>query len=142
MKTFMANSESMQREWWVVDATDKPIGRLAAAVAALLRGKHKVTFTPHIDSGDHVVIVNAAQVVLTGNNKADEKIYRHSGYPGGLKYTTRGEMLASKPERLVERTIKGMLPHTKLGRQMFKKLRVYAGPVHPHEAQGVKPREI
>src|SRR4051794_7998211 len=134
MKTFMAKPEEQQRDWWVVDATGKPLGRLAAEVARLLRGKHKPTFTPHVDTGDHVIIINAAQVALTGN-KSEERIYWHSQYPGGLKSITRGTMLEKRPDRLVERTIKGMLPHNKLGAQMYRKLKVYAGENHPHEAQ-------
>lgn len=141
MKTFMAKAETIQREWWVVDATDKPLGRLAAEVAAILRGKHKPTFTPHMDSGDHVIVINAEKVVLTGN-KGEERIYWHSQYPGGLKYVTKAGMHESKPERLVERTIKGMLPHNRLGAQMYRKLKVYAGASHPHEAQMPKPREF
>lgn len=134
MKTFMAKPEEVQRAWLVVDAAGKPLGRLAAEVARLLRGKHKPTFTPHVDTGDHVIVINADQVVLTGN-KSEERIYWHSQYPGGLKSVTRGSMLAKRPERLVERTVKGMLPHNRLGAQMYRKLKVYAGTAHPHEAQ-------
>ncbi len=134
MKTFMAKPEGVQREWLVVDAAGKPLGRLAAEVARLLRGKHKVTFTPHVDTGDHVIVINAGQVLLTGS-KAEENIYWHSQYPGGLKSVTRGQMREKRPERLVERTIKGMLPHNKLGDQMYRKLNVYAGAAHPHQAQ-------
>lgn len=134
MKTFMAKPEEVQRAWLVVDAAGKPLGRLAAEVARLLRGKHKPTFTPHVDTGDHVIVLNADKVVLTGN-KSEDRIYWHSQYPGGLKSVTRGSMLAQKPERLVERTVKGMLPHNRLGAQMYRKLKVYAGTAHPHEAQ-------
>ncbi len=134
MKTFMAKAEELQRDWWVVDATGKPLGRLAAEVAKLLRGKHKPTFTPHVDTGDHVIIINADKVLLTGN-KSEERIYWHSQYPGGLKSVTRGNMLEKRPDRLVERTVKGMLPHNRLGAQMYRKLKVYAGVAHPHEAQ-------
>ena len=134
MKTFMAKPEEVQRAWLVVDAAGKPLGRLAAEVARLLRGKHKPTFTPHVDTGDHVIVINADQVVLTGN-KSEERIYWHSQYPGGLKSVTRGSMLEKRPERLVERTVKGMLPHNRLGAQMYRKLKVYAGTAHPHEAQ-------
>jgi large subunit ribosomal protein L13 len=137
MKTFMAKAETIEREWLVVDATGKSLGRLATEVATLLRGKHKPTFTPHMDSGDHVIVINADQVVLTGN-KAEERIYWHSQYPGGLKFVTRGQMLEKRPERLVERTIKGMLPHNRLGAQLYRKLKVYAGATHPHDSQ--KPR--
>lgn len=137
MKTFMAKAETIEREWLIVDATGKPLGRLAAEVAALLRGKHKPTFTPHMDSGDHVIVINADKVALTGN-KREERIYWHSQYPGGLKSVTRGQMLEKRPERLVERTVKGMLPHNRLGAQLYRKLKVYAGPTHPHDSQ--KPR--
>jgi len=137
MKTFMAKAESMQREWLILDAAGKPLGRLAVEAARILRGKHKPTFTPHCDTGDHVIVINADQVVLTGG-KAEERIYWHTQYPGGLKFVTRGSMLAKRPDRLVERTIKGMLPHNRLGDQMYRKLKVYAGATHPHEAQ--KPR--
>ena len=138
MKTFMAKAEELQRDWWVVDATGKPLGRLAAEVAKLLRGKHKPTFTPHVDTGDHVSIINADKVLLTGN-KSEERIYWHSQYPGGLKSVTKGGMLEKRPDRLVERTIKGMLPHNRLGAQMYRKLKVYAGVSHKHSAQ--QPRE-
>ena len=138
MKTFMAKAEELQRDWWVVDATGKPLGRLAAEVAKLLRGKHKPTFTPHVDTGDHVIIINAEKVLLTGN-KSEERIYWHSQYPGGLKSVTKGNMLEKRPDRLVERTIKGMLPHNRLGAQMYRKLKVYAGVAHKHSAQ--QPRE-
>jgi len=138
LKTFMAKDEEVERQWLVVDATDRPLGRLASEVAKLLRGKHKPIFTPHVDTGDHVIVINADKVALTGN-KRDEKIYRHTQYPGGLKTTTRGEMLDKKPTRLVERTIKGMLPHNRLGADMYRKLKVYTGPEHPH--QGQKPQE-
>ena len=141
IKTFMANAETVQRSWYVVDAAGKPLGRLAAEVARVLRGKHKPTFTPHVDTGDHVIIINADQVVMTGN-KSEEKIYWHSQYPGGLKSVTRGQMRDKRPERLVERTIKGMLPHNKLGAQMYTKLKVYAGAAHPHEAQKPQPYEF
>lgn len=137
MKTFMAKAETIEREWLIVDATGKSLGRLAAEVAALLRGKHKPTFTPHMDSGDHVIVINADKVALTGN-KREERIYWHSQYPGGLKSVTRGQMLEKRPERLVERTVKGMLPHNRLGAQLYRKLKVYAGPTHPHDSQ--KPR--
>ncbi len=133
-KTFMAKAETFQREWWVVDATDKPLGRLAAEVARILRGKHKPTYTPHVDTGDHVIVINADRVALTGN-KTEDRIYWHTQYPGGLKSVTRGSMRDKKPERLVERTIKGMLPHNRLGDQMYRKLKVYSGPSHPHESQ-------
>ena len=134
MKTFMAKPEEMQRAWWVIDATGKPLGRLATEAARILRGKHKPIFTPHVDTGDHVIIINADKVVLTGN-KGEERIYWHSQYPGGLKSVTKAGMLEKRPDRLVERTVKGMLPHNRLGAQMYTKLKVYAGEQHPHEAQ-------
>lgn len=138
MKTYMAKPEQIQRDWWIVDATGKSLGRLAAEVARVLRGKHKPTFTPHVDTGDHVIVINAAKIELTGN-KGEERIYWHSQYPGGLKFVTRASMQAKRPERLVERTIKGMLPHNRLGDQMYRKLKVYAGDTHPHEAQKPQP---
>jgi large subunit ribosomal protein L13 len=141
MKTFTAKPADIERKWWLVDATGKSLGRLSAEVAAILRGKHKPIFTPHVDTGDHVIIVNAAHVVLTGN-KAEEKIHWHSGYPGGLKSTTRGAMLRKTPERLIMRTVKGMLPHNTLGAHMLKKLRVYRDAKHGHEAQRPEPLEL
>jgi large subunit ribosomal protein L13 len=138
MKTFMAKPAEVERKWLVIDATDRPLGRLATEAARILRGKHKPIFTPHVDTGDHVIIINAERVKLTGN-KQDELIHWHSGYPGGLKSITRGRLLEKKPERAIERTIKGMLPHNALGAQMFRKLKVYQGATHPHEAQGPEP---
>jgi len=134
MKTFSAKPEQIERQWYVVDAAGKPMGRLAVDVAKLLRGKHKPIFTPHVDTGDFVIVVNAAQIRLTGN-KAEENVYRHSGWPGGLKWITRGDELARKPQEALRRVVRGMLPHNRLGRAMIKKLKVYAGPDHPHEAQ-------
>jgi large subunit ribosomal protein L13 len=138
MKTFVAKPAEVQRKWLVIDATDRPLGRLAAEAARILRGKHKPIFTPHVDTGDHIIIINAERVKLTGNKK-DELIHWHSGYPGGLKSISRGGMLEKNPERLIERTIKGMLPHNALGSQMYRKLKVYKGTAHPHEAQGPEP---
>jgi large subunit ribosomal protein L13 len=138
MKTFMAKPAEVERKWLVIDATDRPLGRLATEAARILRGKHKPIFTPHVDTGDHVIIINAERVKLTGN-KQEELIHWHSGYPGGLKSITRGRLLEKRPERAVERTIKGMLPHNTLGAQMFRKLKVYKGATHPHEAQGPEP---
>jgi len=138
MKTFMAKPADVQRKWLVIDATDRPLGRLAAEAARILRGKHKPIFTPHVDTGDHVIIIHAERVKLTGN-KQDELIHWHTGYPGGLKSITRGRLLEKTPERAIERTIKGMLPHNSLGAQMFRKLKVYKGAIHPHEAQGPEP---
>jgi large subunit ribosomal protein L13 len=134
MKTYMAKQGQVERRWLVIDATGRPIGRIATEVARILRGKHRPVFTPHIDTGEHVIVLNADKVVLTGN-KSDEKIYRHSGYPGGLKSVTRGAMLERQPEKLLMRAVKGMLPHNSLGRAQLKKFRVYRGETHPHEAQ-------
>lgn len=142
MRTYTAKPNEITRKWYVVDATGKSLGRLASQVAKILRGKHKPIFTPHVDTGDHVVIINAEKVVLTGRSKPEEKIYRHSQYPGGLKSTTYGKMLATKPERLVMRVVKGMLPHNTLGALMLKKLRVYRGSEHPHESQKPEKLEI
>jgi len=138
MKTFMAKPAEVERKWLVIDATDRPLGRLATEAARILRGKHKPIFTPHVDTGDHVIIINAERVKLTGN-KQEELIHWHSGYPGGLKSITRGRLLEKRPERAIERTIKGMLPHNTLGAQMYRKLKVYKGATHPHEAQGPEP---
>lgn len=133
--TYMAKASDISRKWYVVDATDVPLGRLSTVVANILRGKHKPTYTPHVDTGDNVIIVNASNVKLTGK-KASDKIYsRHSGHPGGLKQVSAGELLERKPERLVELSIKGMLPSNKLGRKQIKKLHVYADAEHKHAAQ-------
>jgi large subunit ribosomal protein L13 len=135
MNSFMANPAKVERKWYVVDATGYTLGRLASEVAKVLRGKNKPVFTPHIDTGDYVVIVNAEKIKVTGK-KLDQKIYyHHSEYVGGMKETTLREMLAKKPEKVVELAVKGMLPKGPLGRQMFTKLHVYAGPEHPHAAQ-------
>jgi len=134
-KTFSAKPADVVRDWHVIDATGKSVGRLCVDVAKLLRGKHKAIFTPHIDTGDHVIIINADRAIYTGNNKPDEPIYRHTLYPGGLKQVPRGELLEKRPEYAIYRTVKGMLPHNKLGAAMLKKLRVYKGAAHPHEAQ-------
>ena len=135
MKTFMASPATIDRKWYVVDATDMTLGRLASEVAKVLRGKNKAIFTPHMDCGDYVIVVNAAKVKVTGK-KLDQKIYyHHSDYVGGMKEATLREMLAKKPEKVIELAVKGMLPKGPLGRQMFTKLHVYAGPDHKHEAQ-------
>jgi large subunit ribosomal protein L13 len=126
----------MERKWFVLDAAGRPLGRLAADVARILRGKHKPIFTPHVDCGDHVIIINAAKVVLTGNKLRDKFYYRHSGYPGGLKAIDYRTFMAKKPEEAVRKAVVGMLPHNRLGAKMAKKLKVYAGPDHPHTAQG------
>jgi len=135
MKTYMANKETVERKWYVVDATGKRLGRLSTEVASVLRGKHKPTFTPHVDTGDYVIVINAENIELTGNKWDDKKYYRHSRYPGGLKETSAKVMKQSHPERLIEFAVKGMLPKGRLGRQMYKKLFVYAGNEHPHTAQ-------
>ena len=135
MKTFMQKKEAVERKWYVIDAEGQTLGRLATKAATILRGKHKVTYTPHVDCGDYVIIINAEKVALTGNKLADKKYYNHSGYPGGLRERTAGEMIEKYPEEMVERAIKGMLPHNRLGRAMGKKLFVYAGPDHKHSAQ-------
>jgi len=135
MKTFSPKAKDIEREWWVIDAADKALGRLAAQVANLLMGKHKPIYAPHIDTGDYVVVINAAKVKVTGK-KAEQKIYyRHSGYPGGLKSPSFKEVFSRKPARVVELAVKGMLPNNRLGRTMFKKLKVYPGNEHPHQAQ-------
>ncbi|WAA09400.1 50S ribosomal protein L13 [Fervidibacillus albus] len=133
--TYMAKPNEIERKWYVVDATGQTLGRLASEVAAILRGKHKPTFTPHVDTGDHVIIINASKIELTGKKLTDKIYYRHSQHPGGLKKRTALEMRTNYPERMLELAIRGMLPKGSLGRQMFKKLHVYAGSEHPHQAQ-------
>ena len=135
MKTFMANSANVERKWYVVDAEGKTLGRLAAEVAKVLRGKNKPTFTPHVDTGDHVIVINAAKVALTGKKLVQKTYFRHSGYPGGTTFTPAGQMLENKPERVIELAVRGMLPKNSLGRQMYRKLQVYRGAEHPHAAQ-------
>ena len=135
MKTYMATPSTIERKWYVVDAADKTLGRLAAEVAKVLRGKHKPTFTPHMDTGDHVIIINADKVRLTGKKLVQKVYFRHSGYLGGDKYTKAGDMLAKYPVRMVELAVRGMVPHNRLGSQIIKKLHVYAGSEHPHAAQ-------
>lgn len=142
MKTFMQAKETVERDWYVIDAAGKTLGRVATKAAHILRGKHKPTYTPHVDCGDNVIIINASKVVLTGNKLEDKKYYNHSGYPGGLRERTAKVMLESYPEEMLERAIKGMLPHNRLGRAMGKKLFVYAGSEHKHEAQKPKALEI
>lgn len=137
--TYMANSQTIERKWYVVDAEGKTLGRLSSEVAILLRGKHKPIFTPHVDCGDHVIVINANKIELTGNKLDGKLYYRHTGHPGGLKVRTAREMRDNYPERMLELAIKGMLPKGRLGRQMGKKLYVYSGSEHPHQAQ--KPEE-
>lgn len=134
-RTYVAKREKVERKWYVIDATDKHLGRMAVQIARILSGKHKPTYTPHVDTGDFVVVINAQKVGLTGKKLEQSKIYRYSGYPGGLKETTYGDVLKKRPERLIERVVWGMLPKTKLGRAMYRKLKVYPGAAHPHKAQ-------
>jgi large subunit ribosomal protein L13 len=133
--TFMANAQNIERKWYVIDAEGQTLGRLASEVASILRGKHKPTYTPHVDTGDHVILINASKIQLTGNKLHDKIYYRHSNHPGGLKTRTALEMRTNYPERMLELAIKGMLPKNTLGRQMAKKLHVYAGSEHKHQAQ-------
>jgi large subunit ribosomal protein L13 len=135
VRTYSPKASEIQRDWHVIDAEGMVLGRLSTEVARILRGKHKPTYTPHLDTGDHVIVVNADKVVLTSNKAEKQLIHRHSGYPGGLRTQTYGNLLATKPEEAVRRAVRGMLPKNRLGRQMIKKLKVYAGPVHPHAAQ-------
>lgn len=135
MKSYVAKPHEIERKWYVVDATDLPLGRLASEVAKVLRGKHKPTFTPFIDTGDYVIVINADKVALTGNKWEKKIYYHHSLYPGGLKQTTYDKLRAKKPELVVEKAVKGMLPKNTLGRDMYRKLKVYASAEHPHEAQ-------
>ncbi|HIT02931.1 MAG TPA: 50S ribosomal protein L13 [Candidatus Caccocola faecipullorum] len=139
-RSYMAKGEEVERKWYLIDATDKHLGRLAVQVARILSGKHKPTYTPHVDTGDFVVVINADKVGLTGKKLIQSKIRRHTGHPGGLKTLSYKEVLERRPEQLIERVVWGMLPKTKLGRDMYRKLKVYAGPAHPHVAQ--KPEQI
>ena len=142
MRTFSPKDSNITRQWHVIDASDVVLGRLASHVAVLLRGKHKPIFAPHVDTGDFVVVVNAAKVALSGNKLEQKHAYRHSGYPGGLRAVSYASLMASHPERAVEKAVRGMLPKNALGRKTLRKLKVYAGPDHPHEAQQPKPYEI
>jgi len=142
VRTYTPKPGEIEATWYVIDATDVVLGRLATHVATLLRGKHKPTFAPHVDGGDFVIIVNADKVALTGNKREQKMAYRHSGYPGGLRATSYAELLDTDPRKAVEKAVKGMLPHNKLGRQVIKKLKVYSGPNHPHSAQQPQPFEI
>jgi large subunit ribosomal protein L13 len=135
VRTFSPKASDIQRAWHVVDADGLVLGRMASEIARVLRGKHKATFAPHVDTGDHVIVVNAAKVVLTSDKAEKRLVYRHSGYPGGLKQRTYGQLLATVPEDVVRAAVRGMLPKGPLGRQMLTKLKVYAGPAHPHAAQ-------
>jgi large subunit ribosomal protein L13 len=142
VRTYSPKPGEIERQWHVIDASDVVLGRLATHAATLLRGKHKPTFAPHVDMGDFVVVINASKVALTGNKRATKVAYRHSGYPGGLKQVGYEELLSTRPERAVEIAVKGMLPHNRLGRKLIGKLKVYAGPEHPHAAQQPKPFEF
>ena len=142
MKTFSAKPEEVRRDWFVVDATDKTLGRLATELASRLRGKHKPEFTPHVDTGDHIVVVNASRIHVTGNKMADKTYYRHTGYVGNLKSITLEKLMEKSPEQVITIAVKGMLPKNRLGRAMLKKLRVFAGPEHSHTAQQPQPLDI
>jgi len=142
MKTFTAKQTDVTRSWFLVDADGKVLGRLASEIARRLRGKHKPIYTPHVDTGDFVVVINADRISLTGKKLTDKMYYRHSGYPGGLKTTSAGKMLKEKPERLLHSAVKGMLPKNSLGRKMLKKLKVYRGGQHPHESQNPQVLEL
>lgn len=141
-KTYSLKASEIQKDWLVIDAEGLTVGRLASEVAHLLRGKHKPTFTPHMDCGDNVIIINAEKVKFTGNKWSDKVYYRHTNHPGGLKQETAGQLLEKAPERILEKAIKGMLPKNKLGRQMYRNLYVYAGPDHKHEAQQPKEYKV
>jgi len=137
-----ANSATVQRDWYVVDASDKTLGRLASSIASRLRGKHKPEFTPHVDTGDYIVVINAEKIRVTGKKTTDKKYYRHSGYPGGIKETSFEDLRAKDPERPIRLAVKGMLPRGPLGREMLRKLKIYGGTEHPHAAQQPKTLEL
>jgi large subunit ribosomal protein L13 len=140
MKTFQATAQDRERDWYVVDAEGKTLGRLATQIANVLRGKHKPTYTPHVDVGDFVIVVNAEKVAVTGNKREKKLYWRHSGYPGGIRSRTLGDLLEKRPEEVIRKAVKGMLPRNRLARQQLRKLKVYAGPEHPHQAQ--KPDQL
>ncbi|MEE2729238.1 MAG: 50S ribosomal protein L13 [Pseudomonadota bacterium] len=140
MKTFSAKPESVERDWYVVDATDKTLGRLATEIARRLRGKHKPIYTPHVDTGDYIVVINAEKVRVTGTKRTDKMYYRHTEYPGGIKEISFDKLMDRKPEQAIEKAVKGMMPRNPLGRAMLGKLKVYAGAEHPHAAQ--QPKEL
>ena len=142
MRTYSPKSSDITRQWHVIDASDVVLGRLASQVAVLLRGKHKPIFAPHVDTGDFVIVINADKVALSGNKLEQKRAYRHSGYPGGLRSISYGELMEKRPERIVEKAVRGMLPKNSLGRKTLRKLKVYAGPDHPHSAQQPVPFEI
>jgi large subunit ribosomal protein L13 len=142
VKTFVANSATRERNWYVVDATGQTLGRLATQIADTLRGKRKPEYTPHVDTGDFVIVVNAEKIAVTGNKRAEKRYYRHSGYPGGLKSRTLEEMLERRPEEVIRLAVKGMLPRNRLARKQITKLKIYAGPEHPHVAQKPETLEL
>ncbi len=142
MKTFSAKPETVKRDWYVIDAEGKTLGRLATEVARRLRGKHKAEYTPHVDTGDYIIVVNAEKVTVTGNKTSDKMYYSHTGYPGGIREINFEKLQARKPEMIIEKAVKGMLPRNPLGRAMFRKLKVYAGENHNHAAQQPQPLEI
>ena len=142
MRTYSPKSSDITRQWHVIDASDVVLGRLASQVAVLLRGKHKPIFAPHVDTGDFVIVINAGKVALSGNKLEQKRAYRHSGYPGGMHSVSYGELMEKRPDRIVEKAVRGMLPKNSLGRKTLRKLKVYAGPDHPHSAQQPVPFEI
>jgi large subunit ribosomal protein L13 len=142
VRTFSPKASDIQRAWWVVDVEGLVLGRAATEIARVLRGKHKPVYAPHVDTGDHVIVINASKVVLTASKAEDKIVARHSGYPGGLKRQSYAQLLADKPEDAIRRTVRGMLPKNSLGRQMLRKLKVYAGPTHPHSAQQPQPLAV
>ena len=142
MKTISMRAEDVQRSWYVIDANNQTLGRLATEVARRLRGKHKAEYTPHVDTGDYIVVINADKVRVTGNKTTDKMYYRHSGYPGGIKSVSFQKLRETYPDRIIEKAVKGMMPRNPLGRAMLRKLKVYAGPEHPHSAQQPEPLEI
>lgn len=142
MKTYTLKPDDIERNWYLIDAQGRVLGRLATEIASILRGKRKPTYSPHMDNGDHVVVINADKVMVTGKKRQQKKYYHHSGYPGGLRSRTFAQLLVRKPEHILRQAVKGMLPHNRLGRQMLKKLRVYVGPDHPHQSQKPQPLEL
>ncbi|MDD4170921.1 MAG: 50S ribosomal protein L13 [Syntrophomonas sp.] len=142
VKSYMAKPAEVERKWYVIDATDQTLGRLCSEVASILRGKHKAIYTPHVDTGDFVIVINASKIRLTGNKLTQKKLRWYTGYPGGLKEIDYGTLLQKKPEKIIETAVKGMLPHNRLGQAMYKKLKVYRGSEHPHQAQKPEVREL
>ncbi len=142
MKSYMAKPAEVERKWYVIDAAGQTLGRLSSEVASILRGKHKAIYTPHVDTGDFVIVINASQIKLTGNKLSQKKLRWHTGYPGGLKEIVYADLMKKKPEKAIEAAVKGMLPHNRLGEAMYKKLKVYRGSEHPHQAQKPELREL